>query len=507
MALGRKKGFSASQTRRTARRMSDDSMIGSHVERAGAPRGRHAVGGGPTGTDRVEFSNARRSQRATRGYVDRMDPQAASAESDADYARRTGRRGYVEQIQATQRKRKLAVGAVLIVAVVAVAVVAGVSAFFAFSDSRLSLGDSNAAEALAAVEPGQPYYALCTAELGTATRKGGSDTDAYLVVRIDEGARQLTFVSVPPSIRAEMSDGQTHPLYEARAVGGDAELIGCVGTLLGVDIAHFASTDAEGLAKLVDLVGGVPVTLAEEVDDPRAGIVVMGAGEQVLDARQALTLLRAANFTDALAVQADNRALFTVNLAARASSGEGLSFASVVGDAAAWVDTDWSSAQIIALGDAMRPLTDATVYACVVPGHMDETDGAAGYVVSAEELSGMMEAVREGAAPGAVVGAAAEVDRTRVTVEVRNGAQVTGAAARMGELLESSGYQVTSVGNVDDGTLYPETLVIYKGAENEAAAKAVEADIAGGRVVNGGDFYTFDSDVLVVIGTDWVPEA
>lgn len=487
--------------------MGDDAMIGSHVERSAAPRGRHAASGSPAGTDRVNFSNSRRSQRATRGYVDQVDPQAASAESDADYARRTGRRGYVEQIQATQRKRKLAVAAVLLVVVVAVAVVAGVSAFFTFSDSRLSLDESNASEALVVAEDGQPYYVLCTAELGTATQAAGSSTDAYLVVRIDEGARQLTFVSVPQFIRATMSDGETHPLYEARAVGGDAELISCVSALLDVDIAHFARTNAEGLSKLVEIVGGVPVVLTEEVDDPRAGVVRMVAGEQVLDARQALTLLRASNFTDALAVQADNRALFTVNLAARASSGEGLSFASVVGDASSWVGTDWTSAQIIALGDAMRPLSEATVYSCVVPGRLNEADGQTVYEVSEEELSGMMEAVREGAAPDAVVGAAAQVDPTRVTVEVRNGAQVTGAAARMGELLESSGFQVASVGNVDDGTLYPETLVIYKGAENEAAAQAVEADIAGGRVIDGGDFYTFNTDVLVIIGKDWVPAA
>ena len=57
----RKKGFSASQTKRTSRRMSD-SMIGSHVERS-ASRGRHAAGRPDAGTSKVDFSDGRRSRR------------------------------------------------------------------------------------------------------------------------------------------------------------------------------------------------------------------------------------------------------------------------------------------------------------------------------------------------------------------------------------------------------------------------------------------------------------
>lgn len=70
--------------------------------------------------------------------------------------------------------------------------------------------------------------------------------------------------------------------------------------------------------------------------------------------------------------------------------------------------------------------------------------------------------------------------------------------------LTSAGYDVKSVGNVDDGTVYPETLVIYKDEAFEIAAKAIVSDLSAGRVVNGGDFYTFDTNVLVIIGTDWI---
>ena len=82
----------------------------------------------------------------------------------------------------------------------------------------------------------------------------------------------------------------------------------------------------------------------------------------------------------------------------------------------------------------------------------------------------------------------------------------TAAAFREGlrELLTAGVYDVKSVGNVDDGTVYPETLVIYKDEAFEIAAKAIVSDLSAGRVVNGGDFYTFDTNVLVIIGTDWI---
>ena len=358
--------------------------------------------------------------------------------------------------------------------------------------------------ALTAPADGEPYYVLCTARLAP-TAQNDPDGEAYMVVRIDEQARTLTFVTVPARISVELPDGQQCLLTEARTQLGDAELIRQVSELLDVPIAHFASTDAAGIARMVEIVGGVPVNLEVEVDDPRAGIDVLAAGEQTLDGRQAVTLLRASNFTEGLATQATNRAMFTVNLAGRATSGEGLSFPTVVSDAAATVSTDWTSGQIIALGDALRPLSEATVYACVVPGRLADGEGGQTYRVDGDELTAMMEAVRAGESPQSAEGSAANVNRELITVDVRNGAQVTGAAKRMGELLESVGYQVKSVGNTNDNTTYPETLVIYKDPAFEIAAKAIVSDLAAGRVVNGGDFYTFDTDVLVIIGQDWIP--
>ena len=92
-----------------------------------------------------------------------------------------------------------------------------------------------------------------------------------------------------------------------------------------------------------------------------------------------------------------------------------------------------------------------------------------------------------------------------VSVEIRNGAASTGMAAKLSEALVAEGYKVEDVGNTDDGTIYPETLVIYKDEAYEGACKAILNEMGGGRIINGGDFYSFDTNVLVIIGRDWMP--
>lgn len=200
------------------------------------------------------------------------------------------------------------------------------------------------------------------------------------------------------------------------------------------------------------------------------------------------------------------RALFTVNLAERATSGEGLSFPSVIADGAPFVSTDWTSGQLISLGDALSPLTEATVYAAVVPGRLTTSDeGEETYEVSDEDLAAMMEVVNAGNSPESFEGNLANVDRSLVTVEVRNGSGIQGAAARCGELLTSAGYDVKSRRQRGRRHGVPRDARHLQGSRpSEIAAKAIVSDLSAGRVVNGGDFYTFDTNVLVIIGTDWI---
>ena len=231
MSPTKRKGFSAKQSRRMSRKM-ESSQIGTH-------HARHAAS-----------SASRRAREYDRG--------AARASA----AKRVG------------------VAIVLIIALAALAFFVGSTVFFGTTSSRLSLGSSDVSSKLVAAQKDEPYYALFAADLdGADDGSAGFSADVIIVAHVDEGAGSLALLSVPSNTQASLSDGEAHPLSEALAVGGDAELLAAVSSGLDVDLAHYARLDAAGSVSLADALGGVSLTLSEEVDDPRAGIHYSPAGE------------------------------------------------------------------------------------------------------------------------------------------------------------------------------------------------------------------------------------
>ena len=245
------------------------------------------------------------------------------------------------------------------------------------------------------------------------------------------------------------------------------------------------------------------MNVAEEVDDPTAGDVYLAEGEQALDGAAALTLLRAQNYAGGVESQAANRAAFFFALANKLMEPHGLGMIMRLDQTASDVQTDWKTLDLMALADALRGLQ--TTYAASVPGHETSVDGTSQYVASGGDWTDLMDRVRAGDDPAAPEAAAPAVDPASFTVAVRNGTDVTGSAAQLTKTLEAQGFKVVETGNVDDYTVYPETLVIYHDEALSPAADAVVKAMGAGRAINGGSYYTFEADVLVIIGTDYQP--
>lgn len=491
----------------------DSSTIGTHVPRHGAPD--------------AQSPQAQRTLQESSQVKFAPQPEGG-ARKDSSYGAHASSGRVIEQMaiptQKSKRKRgkkkqaagqslaekqqrrhsRLGMAGLITIGAVAlvVAIAVGFFVFFHFSNAKIKLEPSNASEALVKADANKPYYVLCSAELGTATATGGIETDAYLLLRVDEQQRQLTMVAIPSNLDVWLIDGENHPLYDAHQVGGDAELVRAVGELAGVDIAHFVDTDAARMRSMVDAMGGVPLDVAAEVDDPRAGTVVIMAGDATLDGRQALVLLRAMNYSEPFEGAARNRMDFFLAFVTRALTANGIDFASLVGDIGDYVNTDYTSNELMDAADRMRPMDTVTVYECIVPGHTSWSSGK--YVYNDEVWAAMCEALRAGEDPSLVTVHEQTVPSNGISVEVRNGSGSTGMATRMADILVADGFNVTKTGNSDDGTLYSETLVIHKDDATTTQAQTVQAAIDAGRVVEGGDFYNFEGDVLVIIGVDWM---
>lgn len=416
----------------------------------------------------------------------------------------------IEEVRRRKRRRHALIGALIGLCVVLLAVGVGIYAYFINTDAELDLAPSNAPEALVEAEAGQPSYILCSADLGISASAPASygtpaNTTSYMLVRADAAARTLAFAVIPADTLVIFSDGEYHPLSRALEEGGEAELIRRVSAFAGVDVNHYISTTAEGIEAMVGMVGGVSMTLASDIDDPYAGTQVLFAGDVRLNGSQVLQLLRARNMPGGLDGRAAVQVDFTCALLAQAISGQGLDLASAVSDASRYIGTDLTASELMGLADALRPLDTATIWRCVVPGYDMSTDDGMAYNPSMTQWRAMMEHLRAGEDPNTPDEAVRDVDASQTTVDVRNGTLTAGAATQMAADLTAAGFDVTSIGNTDDSTIYSETLVVYTSAENAGAAQAVVDALGCGRVVNGGDFYRSDADVISIVGSDWTP--
>ena len=553
--VGRKKGFSAKQSKRMSRRMSD-STVGTHVERGA--HGRHA-----SNAHSVSFSSSRASSRASRSQVSAMAPLSTSGENQAAYERRTRKRQYIDAVQHRANIRRIVVGVLAFVFIAAIALGAGFIALRGTVGSEMALKHSNAGDALVAPKSDEAHYTLISAELGAAADPLGHDgPDLLLLARIDPTAHTLALVNIPAGLQISVDNNSYR--IASTASQGDAALITAVSNFSKVDIGHFVKLGKDDIPRIVDALGGVEVNLEQVLDDPHAGDAFYLAGAQTLDGNGALTYLRATNSRLGTEDQFKNQVDFAARLLAKLFSSDGV-LTTRIESIDSYFQTDMSLSDIESVGSWMKGRSASDITCKVLPGYMTSSTGVVDsgeerYVASSADMAKLIGALEGDESAESAESAPTEtVDPSSFTIEVQNGTDITGAGATTADTLTAAGFNVTKTGNAEQ-QVYEETLVIYNtkpvkngneaadtadeseegqeaqdgatsedGGENaaqqansqqsaQAAAESEAAAAAGlarantvinslgiGRAVEAGSYYDFKTDVLVIIGYDYKP--
>ncbi|MDD6289529.1 MAG: LCP family protein [Eggerthellales bacterium] len=489
--------ITASQSKSVSRRMRS-SNIGTHNRVAPSARSMNASS--------VGFSSPRKTRRASKGEVRNIMPSTTSGESSAAYNRRVSTREFSQQIQSRRRLQRVLLLLALAVIILVVGVVVGVNAFFGLMGSKMGLSDSSATEVLVEQAGQDPFYVLVSADLDDSD--GNDDgVDLLSLVRIDPAEKRATFVGFPSSTYVSMSDGMGHKIVDARRIGGTKELVSAVADVAGVKISHLVTTNVQGITKLAQEMGGVTLNLSEEVDDPNAGGVYIAAGQQTLEGEQLVTFLRASNYSDGVRSQMVNQGLTTALVLQYLSKDGFLSLATRLDRCAGAFQTDWSGSGLYGALSDFVGFSVENAYTTYVPGYRDSVSADASYVVSSASFAQLMEQVNAGQNPlqeGQVD--TSGVDPSKIKVEVRNGSGIDGGASSIAQILESAGYVIDQTGNADS-YVYGETLVVYKKDAMKAAAESVVETLGTGRAIAANGFYSFSTDVLVILGGDWKPMA
>ncbi|MFJ3638474.1 LCP family protein [Streptomyces sp. NPDC090108] len=139
-------------------------------------------------------------------------------------------------------------------------------------------------------------------KLGGGTDDGVARSDTAMIVHIYKGHKRASVVSVPRDTlidRPACTDakGTTYPaasgvmFNSAYATGGATCAVKTVESLTGIRMDHYLEVDFAGFQKLVDDLGGVPVTTTKKIDDPQSHLR-LPAGTHTLSGREALGLVR-----------------------------------------------------------------------------------------------------------------------------------------------------------------------------------------------------------------------
>lgn len=489
--MAQRKNITTARSKNTSRRMKS-ATVGTHIKVPHNTRHMNA--------DQVGFSSPRKQKRARRGMVSNVRDLGQSGFTKRF---RVGSRDFGHELQAASKRRRLLILVIVLALAVLVAVTVGLNVWYQSLGSNVSLSNSDADSALVSAGEGEAVYTLVAMDFDEA---GTSEhtPNACLLVRTFEEDPRVSLLSVPVDIEVTRSDGTQESLARIAEDHGDAALIESVSKLLNCSINHFLRIDARGIRELTDAVGGVGVLVAEEVDDPSAGDLYLGAGEQVLDGSSALVYLRASNFSQGTDQQQANIRDFFAQMLMRMVSDGSKSLFGVLEATHHPFETDLSARALESFAQSVAGITAQNFVGAQVPGYETSSDGVTYYSVSMNELSELMTAYKSGEALQSNE-AEAVYSPESFTLTIRNGAGITGAAASMESTLKGLGFNVTEIGNTDVDA-YDETLIIYNDESMKPAAQAVLNTLGMGRIVfNELGYYSFDSDVLLVIGKDWKP--
>ncbi|OLZ63940.1 transcriptional regulator [Streptomyces sp. IMTB 2501] len=139
-------------------------------------------------------------------------------------------------------------------------------------------------------------------KLGGGVDDGSARSDTAMIVHVYEGHKKASVVSIPRDTLIDRpactdSKGTAHAAVsgamfnESYGTGGAACAVKTVESITGIRMDHYLEVDFAGFQKLIDGLGGVPVTTTRSIDDPNSHLTLQ-AGTHTLDGQQALGLVR-----------------------------------------------------------------------------------------------------------------------------------------------------------------------------------------------------------------------
>lgn len=222
--------------------------------------------------------------------------------------------------------------------------------------------------------------------------EGYERSDVIMIAHIDEAEGRAALLSIPRDSYVSIPGCGKSKINEAYQRGGPELAVKTVEQVTGMDIRNYLVLDFDEFMWLVDLFGGVQITLDKPVSDPKVGYIP--AGSQVLDGEHALMFARSRDYPegDLERVRQQQRLLLQILY-------KGKELASYPG--AAWflavardsLETDLTQDEIIRLAREFASFPTVDVQGGVAPGRTGMIGGASVYILDEDKLRELVASI------------------------------------------------------------------------------------------------------------------
>ncbi len=296
------------------------------------------------------------------------------------------------------RKLKVALGVILALALVG----GGALAFWVGALDR-ALGFNTEAERKALLDklaPTRGDDAYYVAILGSDARKGEttSRSDVTMLARVDQKNKVVDLISIPRDTMVTIEGHGTQKINAAFAFGGAPGAVECISEFAGVPISHYVEVHFDELKDVVDLLGGITVTVPESFKAGNGGMS-FSAGEQRLNGEQALAFARERyNVSGGDFGRAQAQRLIIMAIIQQVLDAPPTQLPGLIGELAGCVTTDYSVGDLVGLATKFQG-NGLVMYQAACPSYSLSQGGVSYVGTMFDEWRDMMKRVDAGLDP------------------------------------------------------------------------------------------------------------
>jgi len=426
----------------------------------------------------------------------------------------------------------------VVIALVCIAL-AGTGIYYMHLNNSIRVRDEQLLENLRQTPAGEPFYMLLLGvDKGTEREEDdqyGADVSNYradtiMLSRIDPKNVKATLVSIHRDTMVELPNGDEGKINAAYSLGGPSGMVSTVADLAGVPISHYAEIDFDAFMGIVDVIGGVEVTLPVDVYDPDYTELDLKAGTHVLNGHDALMLCRCRHgydqYGDGDRFRAANQRMVIASILRKVLASDASTMVAAITAMAESITSDLSINEILTLAAQMSSFdTERDLYTGMTPTEPEVVGGIYYEIIDEDAWTEMMRRVDAGMSPtesggddqtagiaGTVAGTAAGTPVTSVpestststsekseTAKEHRTVSVIGVengyASYIAEVLTSDGYEVYA--DEDASYSYSENVIVYENPALADEAKALADYLGDG-------FYALENDGTFYMTTDFL---